>query len=706
MVVQLQKSLFRKNYQAYSILVFVLCYFTIVKTVLGQDMDENSIIDKAVMSFRIGISQSLPANRWEDNLDLFNKYEGVTDEITFFTSETHPAIPLDLMKERMDIFAERMQRSRAKGFKVGINVQGTMGHHSENLDNSLKGDYTLATDIDGNICKGSFCANDDNLREYIRKMYQIVTMAEPDYIWIDDDIRLAHHKPLYLTCFCDNCLSIFEKETGEKYTRKEFKAAVNEGTIAKKFAFRKLCLQHNRNTIERLLKFIEETVHDINPQMPLGFMTGNRFFEGYDIDNWANILAGPNKTPVMWRPGGGFYQDVNMAELIRKIHDIGRQVSLLPPEVISIQAEIENFTNQRLKKAANMVVLEASSYIAAGCTGATFNVMSPYDEPQDEYEPLVDRIQKARPFLDLLAKSFERSEIVGINTLWSKNSFATSNLSSGTWFRPGNYITRHEIDDIGLPTCYSEDQASVTILGSDDVYSLNKKEIADLLSHGVFMDAETLQHLNDMGYGDLTGFKVVSSHDVDRIEKFTNHPLNGDYNGRERDNRQSYWGAPVYALEKTNEQAQALTSLIDYVDNDIAPCTMGIFENRLGGRICVAGYYPWTFIQTLSKSSQMKSVFRWLSSDTLPGYIDSYHKINLWIREPQNGTTALAFTNASFDPAEGVVLKLRTTSKAINVYDMQCNQTIIQSIGTDGVYQDFVIPYVDPWQMRLIVTEL
>ena len=101
----------------------------------------------------------------------------------------------------------------------------------------------------------------------------------------------------------------------------------------------------------------------------------------------------------------------------------------------------------------------------------------------------------------------------------------------------------------------------------------------------------------------------------------------------------------------------------------------------------------------------MKAVFRWLSKDSLPGYITSFHKINLWIREPQDGKIALAFTNSSFDPAKDVILMLRTEKRTIKLYDMKCRETAIQSSGTDGPYQKFIIPYVDPWQIRLVVTE-
>lgn len=45
---------------------------------------------------------------------------------------------------------------------------------------------------------------------------------------------------------------------------------------------------------------------------------------------------------------------------------------------------------------------------------------------------------------------------------------------------------------------------------------------------GVYMEVDALQQLNDMRFAGLTGFEMINSDNKDRIEKFTNHPLNGD----------------------------------------------------------------------------------------------------------------------------------------------------------------------------------
>ena len=665
----------------------------------------NPKIDKAFISFRIGISQWMPENRFRELLDLFEEYRGVTDEITFFTSETHPPLPLEEVEARAAILAKRMEHVRKLGYKTGINILATIGHHNENLPHSLSEDYTRMTDIDGNVCLGSFCPNDERMVGYIKQLYEIIVAANPDYIWLDDDIRLFGHMPITATCFCDNCLRIFADECGVSYTRESLKAAFNKGAVEEKLEVRRAWLQHNRNTIARLFKLIEKTVHDLKPGMSLGFMTGDRFFEGYDFDKWAKILAGPDNAEVLWRPGGGFYKDDCLKDLIGKSHDVGRQVSMLPDSVVSIQSEIENFPYQLMKKAAHTTALEAASHIASGCTGTAFNVLS--DDPVDEYKPLVAKLRQMRPFYDFLARELGRAKPQGLYTDWNKDVFVANNITAGDWFSGDIWSLggewANEILEIGIPAAYSPAYASVTVLSGDGVLALNEDEISQTLSSGVYSDALALTHLNKLGYGELTGFEVARFVEEDCIEQLTDDPLNSSFASRKRNGRQSFYKSSAGMLKPLSTSARILARAVDYSGSEIAPCCMGVFENQLGGRICVAGYYPWVFLQNLSKSSQVKAVLRWLSRDTLPAYIASFHKINMWVRETEKDKMALTVTNSYLDTAEDVTLMLLTDKDEISVFDMNCAETKVQSSDTDGVYKQFTLPPIEPWHMRVLV---
>jgi hypothetical protein len=322
----------------------------------------------SLVSFRIGTALWLTDERFQDLMHYFGRFPGMADELAFFTSETHPPLPLELIEQRAERLAKLMPQVRKAGMRAGINVLATMGHHEENLPNSLAAPWQRVMDIHGRVSRGSFCPAQPELIDYARKVYAAMAKASPDFIWLDDDIRLAGHMPVMLTCFCDRCLANFSRETGRELTRETLPAVFDSGPIEERMRWRARWLEHNRTMIDNLFREIEQAVHALRPGLPLGFMTGDRFWEGYGFTRWARTLSGPGRAPVMWRPGGGFYSDERPIDLVGKAHDVGRQVAALPPEVTVIQSELENFPYQRLRKAAHTTVVEASAHMAAGTT--------------------------------------------------------------------------------------------------------------------------------------------------------------------------------------------------------------------------------------------------------------------------------------------------------------------------------------------------
>lgn len=65
----------------------------------------NKII--APISFRIGDTQSLPGNRFTELLDLFDKYKGITNEITLFPNTTRALLPLDVFTLNLNLYEKR-----------------------------------------------------------------------------------------------------------------------------------------------------------------------------------------------------------------------------------------------------------------------------------------------------------------------------------------------------------------------------------------------------------------------------------------------------------------------------------------------------------------------------------------------------------------------------------------------------------------------
>lgn len=700
---------------------------SLVTTVNGQDIENTTPtspqaprVEKAVTAFRFGPGQWMPDDRWRELLAMFEKYKGVTDELALFTSATGIPSPLETMQQRCPILAKRISEARALGYRVGIDVTATLGHLEEHVSYAIKGDYRGMVDSSGRVAQGMYCPNDPGIHAYISALYKMLAETDPDFIWSDDDLRMASHG-VQTPCFCEGCLEIFAKECGKKYTREELWHALNVGSeeervalrnlatepAKERMAIRKAWLVHNVATINRVLAVIERAVHEVKPEMPIGCMTHLRFYCGNGFAEYAKTVGGPNATPVYWRPGAGFYNDFTPLHLFRKSHTLGQQVSLLPPSVVTIESEVENYPYQRVMKSCNMTAVEAASHIAAGCTGTAFAVLPFNSEPIAEYEPMFERLHQVRPFLDRMAKTFGRTPPVGVWSAWKKDAALVADVLHGDWFGRTAWPWGRddsEVIEVGVPAAYSQDNAKVTLLNRQSVSMFSKEELTRILSSGVYMDVDAMAGLNEKGLQELIGMDVGQAFHTDCVEENVAHPLNGPFARRCRDVHQSMWSEPAYQLKLVDPKAQTITRLVDFTGVEKAAASMAVFENRLGGRICVSSYYPWTWLATENKMTQMRSVLRWLSRDQLPAFVESYHRAVLWARPLEDGRLAIALFNASYDPANKLTLLLRTQSATINVVDMAMNEQTIQTSGDDGPYRRFVLSPIEPWNVRLVVT--
>ncbi|MHB9130122.1 MAG: hypothetical protein ACYDBB_03405 [Armatimonadota bacterium] len=271
------------------------------------------------------------------------------------------------------------------------------------------------------------------------------------------------------------------------------------------------------------------------------------------------------------------------------------------------------------------------------------------------------------------------------------------------WAKPGN---TGEIAEIGLPLAYGPEGAALSVLTGDSCLAFSREELRNLLAGGVLADAPALARLNELGLSEYTGFAVEGSREDDTIELLTDDPLNGMAAGRHRDCRQSFkwWSETAYLLRPLSPHSRITAEAIDFAGKRLGAIG-GVFENALGGRVAVSGYFPWRFLMTLGKTVQMKALCRWLSQDRLPAYIASFHKIPLWCRRDAAGQPALLLVNASLDPAEEAQLHILGAGTTLRVIRTDCGTTTIEQQGADGPYAVFNLPPLGPWEMVLLTHE-
>lgn len=639
-------------------------------------------------------------------LQSLARYPGAVDELVFFTAETHPPLPLDEFESRCQRLAAVLPRVRAHGYGAGINILATMGHHEEDLAHSLDEAWPRVTDLDGNISRGSYCPAAPELLDYVNQIYALVAQAAPDVIWVDDDIRLLGHMPIRATCFCSGCIARFNQEVGGKFDRQSLAAALQQPPTPDRNNWRSRWVEHNRRMITTILRHAAEAVHRVNPTIPLGFMTGERFYEGYAFEEWAEALTGTESGPARWRPGGGFYTDDAYMGLVDKAHEVGRQVARLPANITHIQSEIENFPYQRLRKSVKITLLEATAHIASGATGTAFNILSQHADPLDEYHPFFERIAQCRPFLDRLGGTLGRAPAVGVWPAWNSDA-VIDHMGTGEWPASNDNLRTlrqpYVLGELGLPIAYRQEDGRITALAGALPAAFSRQALKQIFQGGVIMDGAALQSLTALGLERWAGTQVREVIDRDMSEVLSAAPLNGRFAGWARNCRQSFWPQPAFSLEPAGG-TEVLAALVDYTGTECG-VSMTAYENELGGRVVVMGYSPWTLVHNQGKVGQLRRICDWASRDRLPVVVETYARVQVWARTLPDGGLGIVLLNASLDAIPELELRIRTEAETFDYLCMDGRHAPIRAHSRANGTVNVMLRDITPWSMHLLCTE-
>ncbi len=662
-------------------------------------------ITRARIALRVSIFNWHNPDRLRELLDYLQAHPGAIDEVALFTQISGSALPLADLQEHARWLADVLPQFKALGLTAGINHLATVGHYDENLAHSLDEPWQRLVDISGAVSKGCYCASDPHVQDYIRQVYTALAKTKPDFIWFDDDLRLEPHGSLVqYPCFCDNCLAIFAQESGRTWRRDSLREAFRSGALEDRLSLRRQWLEHNRQYAARALKLMREGVDAVNPNLTLGFMSVEGSYSAYGMAEWTESLAGEKDLPVKCRPGGGYYDDYAPTGSLAKAHWTGRQVAFLPQKVTDIQYEHENFPYHPLRKSKAIFRDEIAMSIAVGCTGAALNIMGLTQDPLGEFYPYLDDALLHRPFFDRAAAAFGRSPNLGFWPGFSRDHSAALNPRAD-WFKTPlwgvDFSMFTELAEIGLPMAYAPEHAALAVLGRTSVLDLPRRELLKLQSGSVMLDGPALAELQEMGLGEYSGFSVRGAKEQDTFETFTDDPINGPFAGWQRDCHPTFF-PDAATLLTPKAGARVLSDCVDFEQVSDGPCS-GVFENSLGGRVAVMGYYPWILLQSLAKASQVKLLFRWLSRDRLPAYVASFHRAALWCRTQPDGKPAYMLVNASIDPAAGLALHALTGGAALTLVRMDGSEGSLPASGQDGPYSEYRMPVLDPWEMALLI---
>ncbi len=315
--------------------------------------------------------------QWAETFKALSGNRGACDEVWFSTGILFPE--MGWHEEHAARLSRYAAELRAAGIAPSLQVQATLGHGDsfggspEMMAGRTWRGFTGPTGVE---CKSCNCPRQPGFLAYVGEMSRVYAAAiRPEWVWIDDDLRVGNHVPAVsggdFGCWCDDCISAFNAETGGSWSRGGLAAAISENKEV-----RRRWESFSYASIAGVARAIAGAVHAVSPE--------SRF--GYQLCGWPNdsqlaVFAALREAgggrDVGARPGGGAYFDLDPANPVKKALAAARQRRILgdPAWISAWLPEIETFPRAFASRTARGIMLEAISSLAYGMNGLSALIM-------------------------------------------------------------------------------------------------------------------------------------------------------------------------------------------------------------------------------------------------------------------------------------------------------------------------------------------
>jgi hypothetical protein len=632
--------------------------------------------EAAKISWRIRQSHWVTGTGFAQLVSLLSKHRAVVDEVCLMESSGMSFFPaIEFWDRAADAMLGRIEALRRAGIPhVGINVLVTLGHAGEMAPPAVPLLLPKMVGHDGKESQATPCPTRPEFLAYTRSKYAAMAGIRPDFIWVDDDVRMQNHPGVVWGCFCPVCLQLFGKQVQREFTREQLVATLNDPQGG---GMRRAWVARNASVIEKLYATIGDAIHDVDPNIKTGMMTIGMVFSNYygsAYDRWFSALRATKA-----RPGHGFYWDTLIGssmgtggsgarmDLFPKAAEIGRQTEAYPAAATDRQYEYETWPDGQLAKSPQTAINEfAVALISGNCNGMALDTLG-WGAPYSEYEILFDRLGRARSYLDSILQHAKGLPGAGMWCAWSPHIMASRAVhDEEAWLTvssipdtPYDQNLALTLGSLGIPLTARPDQPCAVLTGRI-AEAFSDEQLRSILTRGVLLDTVALRVLSARGLGELTGVRIAASFPI-RIAagmttaRLTSDQINGPFAGALH-NCSAFTPPPF-------DMADTLAPLTDGVRNlaqleepmgrlgvdageDKGPCVTA-FENMLGGRVVVVGYSPWWFLQSASMRHQMLEIADWISRA----------RILVRIVEP---VALTPYVRVNADASKGVILLFNT----------------------------------------------
>ncbi len=615
---------------------------------------------------RLHLTNWMEDREFEKTLSFLCDHRDAVDEITLFSASAtaghadgDPEKALEAMHQESEILKRRISSFREAGFKsVGINVLVTLGHIDEN-DPEERPVFQKIVGWKGDVSTSCNCPNHEDFRRFTEEKYALYAEAKPDFLWVDDDIKLFWNG-VEFGCFCPKCLRDFNGKNGFSYTRETLVAAMQEPGNS---ALRGLWVRDVRDRITDLLDCIGKAVHRVDPHLRLGFMTQRQSwstYNGMDFPAWFRALGAS-----MGRPGEGYYFDTVPQNVLTKAFSTAQQAYEYPETVTDVQYELENFPYETWQKSARIAVAELALAAAEGMNGALLNNSHPYRSlcgQERLYETIASQRLAWRDYLE----AGRGWKAAGLYPAFSLRYDQLRTLEEGESFfttlerSPKHDVTRaYPLAELGVPITMQASGAWGVILTGNLSQGYTDEELTDFFRGAVLVSGDAVQELERRGFGKYLGVRYAGKGGLGLVEEpEPADPVNRDLPDlANRDVHPAFFGGEAVWFEATDPSTRVVSYMRGQVKDRLGIAT-SLYENELGGRVCVMGYAPFLRPDDLARYRQLDGILEYLAGEKRSAKLVTPGKTAFFVREGESGVET-AVMNLTLDVTERTEVAVR-----------------------------------------------
>ena len=466
---------------------------------------------------------------------------------------------------------EVQERVREHDIKIGYKMLPT-------TNCGIKHPFTKFTYSSGAVREFTACPGDENFRkDFAAKCAALAKEARPFIYLVDDDFR--YHAD---GCWCENHLHRFSELTGVEPTRKAVLAAIyakDEKGIKNRTIWHKMFVKD----LILLAKAASDAVYAVSPETRMGICAPGRFPER-DTARIARALASGRHRPVIrwWSSAYGYDNPIEMSGMFFSAQWAKENL----PQEIECILEADPIPNSRFYASASRFAALISTALASGYSAALFNALG---DPKSIAQGTADHINLHSYNLKRFAaikKEAEKGRLVGVQTFFDADSRvgggsgdAKKPFDPEAWYRSFNRL--------GVPLTTAESPVKLAC-GHHAFRAMNDEAVKKFLSGNVVLDGAAAIALQERGFGNLIGVKVLPRDKIDfNYELHTGFVDKYTWLGTTFHQNYGLDNGPVARLELM-EGAKSVTV---YGKEKVYQPATSYYENELGGKVAVTALH-------------------------------------------------------------------------------------------------------------------